>query len=84
MQIDNTMEMTQQDNAEYGKETYKERLCLAGEQDIGEVLHKETTTRIEFNMGLALTKFMAKSSLLQVMTRITHVDDSVYVKSMHT
>eukprot|EP00957_Ditylum_brightwellii_P163593 12456002-Ditylum_brightwellii.AAC.1 len=26
---------------------------------------------------------MAKSSLLQVMTRIAHVDDSVYIKSMH-
>eukprot|EP00957_Ditylum_brightwellii_P106679 8138503-Ditylum_brightwellii.AAC.1 len=60
MQIDNTIETTQHDNAEYGNETYKEHVRLAGEQGIGAVLHKETTARIVINMGLPLTKFMAK------------------------
>eukprot|EP00957_Ditylum_brightwellii_P011320 855840-Ditylum_brightwellii.AAC.2 len=65
MQIDNTLETPHYDDTEFGNKTYKERLRLAGEQDIGEVLHKETTDRIEFNIDLSLTKFMAKSSLLQ-------------------
>eukprot|EP00957_Ditylum_brightwellii_P167168 12725595-Ditylum_brightwellii.AAC.1 len=78
------MDVTSNKGEEKEKEMVQEQMQQAGEQDIVETLCKETTVRLDFNLGSMQNKFMARASMFQVMIRITSVNNTAHAKSINS
>eukprot|EP00957_Ditylum_brightwellii_P087965 6698707-Ditylum_brightwellii.AAC.1 len=61
--------------------TVQEQIRIAGEKDMGTMMLKTSTIRLEFNIGLYMETFKARDSLLRVLHKLALVDTTVYVKS---
>eukprot|EP00957_Ditylum_brightwellii_P066972 5083726-Ditylum_brightwellii.AAC.1 len=52
----------------------QEQIRIVGEKDMGTMMLKTSTIRLEFNIGLYLKKIKARDSLLRVLHKLALVD----------